>query len=127
MVAAIIKTVETRVLASYVIDTTNATVNYDRWLYVETYLVIITASIPCIRSFLSPMKGQTYTSKDTHELGSPYVISSSVYTRKTKKRELSLDRKQILNASGGNLSSEDICHSDNHDDIHDSGVRANLP
>jgi hypothetical protein len=100
MVAAIIKTVETRVLASYVIDTTNATVNYDRWLYVETYVVIITASIPCIRSFLSPVKGPTYISNDAHELGSLYMVSSSVYTRKTKKRELSLDREQILNGSG---------------------------
>ena len=54
MVGSIIKTVQMSVLAVAVNDPTVATVNMERWLYVETYLVIITSSIPCLRSLLRP-------------------------------------------------------------------------
>ncbi|KAJ6109220.1 hypothetical protein N7486_001454 [Penicillium sp. IBT 16267x] len=83
MVAAIIRTVQTRVLASYDIDPTIATIDYDRWLYIERYLVIITASVPFLRSLLRSMNSQP-ASRNTHELGSPYVVSSSTHTADQK-------------------------------------------
>ncbi|KAJ5729206.1 uncharacterized protein N7483_003714, partial [Penicillium malachiteum] len=119
MIAAIIKTVQTRVLASYDMDPTKATVSYDRWLFIETYLVIITASIPCIRSLLRSMKGQPSTSRNTHELSSRYVVSSSTPTGR-RKRDSSIDGKRIINVSEGHASTDD-CQSDGHDDIHDPG------
>ncbi|KAJ5724386.1 hypothetical protein N7493_006114 [Penicillium malachiteum] len=122
MVAAIIKTVQTRVLASYDMDPTKATVSYDRWLFIETYLVIITASIPCIRSLLRSIKGQPSTSRNTHELNSRYVVSSSTHTGRRKQRDSSIDAKRMIDVSEGHVSNDD-CHSDghDHDDTHDSG------
>ncbi|KAJ5097027.1 hypothetical protein N7456_007748, partial [Penicillium angulare] len=122
MVAAIIKTVQTRVLASYDINPTTATVNYDRWLYIETYLVIITASIPCIRSLLRSMKKKNPEYR--HELSSRYVVSSNTPTGKSRQRQSSIDGKGIMNVSEGNLSHDDeTFHSDghDHDDPQDSG------
>ncbi|KAJ5628118.1 hypothetical protein N7490_010346 [Penicillium lividum] len=116
MVAAIIRTVQTRVLASYDIDPTIATIDYDRWLYIETYLVIITASVPFLRSLVRSMKSQS-TSRNTHELSSPYVASSSAHTARTRKRDSSIDGKRIINDSG-NLSND--AFYDGHDDVHDS-------
>lgn len=52
MIASIMKTVQTSVLAVSDNNPTVATVNMERWLYIETYLVIITSSIPCLRSLL---------------------------------------------------------------------------
>lgn len=127
MVAAIIKTVQTRVLASYDIDPTIATVSYDRWLYIETYMVIITASIPCIRSLLRSMKRKNPMDRNTYELGSRYVVSSSTQTGKTRKRDSSIDGKRIVNISEGNVSEgnvshdDEACHSDGHDEMQDSG------
>ncbi|KAJ5987423.1 hypothetical protein N7451_011788 [Penicillium sp. IBT 35674x] len=118
MVAAIIRTVQTRVLASYDMDPTIATVDYDRWLYIETYLVIITASVPFLRSLVRSMKSQP-TSRNTHELSSPYVVSSSTHTARTRKRDSSMDGKRMIDVSEGNASN-DAFHSDGHDDIHDS-------
>lgn len=124
MAAAIVKTVQTRVLASYDMDPTIATINYDRWLYIETNLVIITASIPCIRSLLRPMNSLSPPSsgRHTHELSSRYVGSSSTPTAKTRNRGSSFEGKRIVNVSEGHASasSEDVCHDD-HEDIHDSG------
>ncbi|KAJ5664370.1 hypothetical protein N7507_005101 [Penicillium longicatenatum] len=117
MVAAIIRTFQTRVLASYDIDPTIATIDYDRWLYIETYLVIITASIPFLRSLVRSMKSQS-TSRNTHELSSPYVVSSNTHTIRTRKRDSS-DGKWIIDISEGNASN-DAFHSDGHDDIHES-------
>ncbi|KAJ5938112.1 hypothetical protein N7454_004454 [Penicillium verhagenii] len=119
MVAAIIRTVQTRVLASYDIDPTIATVDYDRWLYIETYLVIITASVPFLRSLLRSTKSQP-ASWNTHELSSPYAVSSSTHTARTRKRESSMDGTRIMAVSEAHASN-DAFHSDGHDDIHDSG------
>jgi hypothetical protein len=49
MVASIIKTVQLHILSNANNNPTRATVDLERWLYIETYLVIITASIPLIR------------------------------------------------------------------------------
>lgn len=64
MVASIIKTVQIRVLVSVDSDPTVATVDLERWLYIETYLVIITTSIPCLRSLIR-IKGRK--PRDTYE------------------------------------------------------------
>ena len=106
MIASIIKTVQTRVLATSGSEPTVATIHYDRWLFIETYLVIVTASIPCIRSLLRPMKSGKISSRDTHELSSRYAISTT--RSRTRRRDSSIDRKRIINVSEGDLSSDDV-------------------
>jgi hypothetical protein len=102
MIASIIKTVQTHVLAISDSEPTTATIHYDRWIYIETYLVIITASIPCIRSLLRPMNSRKISSRDTHELSSRYAVSST--RSRIRRRDSSLDGKRIINVSEGDLS-----------------------
>jgi hypothetical protein len=59
MVASIIKTLQIRVLVSVDSDPTVATADLERWLYIETYLVIITTSIPCLRSLIRTRKSKS--------------------------------------------------------------------
>lgn len=59
MIASIIKTIQIRVLVSVDSDPTVATANLERWLYIETYLVIITTSIPCLRSLIRKKKSRS--------------------------------------------------------------------
>ena len=87
MVASILKTIQLRVLATADNDPTVATVNMERWLYIETYLVIITASIPCLRSLLRSRKnylggGSTYEMTSWHR-GST-LASRNLSTRQTQ-------------------------------------------
>lgn len=119
MVAAVIKAVETRVLATSDTDPTIATVNYDRWLYIEAYLVIITASIPCLRSLLRALQGRVARSRDTHELSSPYAVSS-MRTARTKRRASSTDGKGIMNIDEGHASNDDIDRHEGDDDALES-------
>lgn len=51
MIASLVKTIQLRVLASTT-DPTVDTVVLVRWLYIETYLVITTASIPSIKPLI---------------------------------------------------------------------------
>jgi hypothetical protein len=62
MIASIIKTVQIRVLVSVDSDPTVATADLERWLYIETYLVIITTSIPCLRSLIRTRKSSSNNS-----------------------------------------------------------------
>lgn len=110
MSAAIIKTVQTQVLASPETDPTTATVNYDRWLFIETYLVIITASIPCIRSLTRSTRGRSVSSRHTHELSSRDAVSAKRTTR--MRRDSSSDRKRIINVSEGNVSNDEVHESE---------------
>ncbi|OOQ84359.1 hypothetical protein PEBR_30614 [Penicillium brasilianum] len=105
MIASIIKTVQTRVLAISDSEPTTATIHYDRWIYIETYLVIITASIPCIRSLLRPTNSRKISSRDTHELSSRYAVSST--RSRIRRRDSSLDGKRIIDVSEGDLSIND--------------------
>ncbi|KAG0155249.1 dihydroxyacetone kinase [Penicillium digitatum] len=85
MAASIMKAVQTRVLAHAHDDPTTATVNYDRWLYIEAYVVIITASIPCIRSLMRSVRGGTTgTGRSAYELSSP-CTGSSVPTPRSRR------------------------------------------
>jgi hypothetical protein len=59
MIASIIKTVQIRILVSVDSDPTVATADLERWLYIETYLVIITTSIPCLRSLIHMRKSSS--------------------------------------------------------------------
>jgi hypothetical protein len=108
MIASIIKTVQSRVLATSDSEPTTATVHYDRWLYIETYLVMVTASIPCIRSLLRPTNSRKISSRDTHELSSRYAVSTT--RSRTRRRDSSLDGKRIINVSEGDLSNDDDGH-----------------
>lgn len=114
MAAAIIKTVQTHVLGTSDTDPTIATVNYDRWLYIETYLVIITASIPCIRSLFRSMGSRKISSGNTHELNSRCATSSTRNTR-TRRRDSSTDGKRIINVSEDFASNDDF--SNPHDEV----------
>lgn len=80
MAASVVKTVQIHVLVSASSDPTMATVNLERWLYIETYLVIITTSIPCIRPLIRSFnrnREYSYGTRSnnlynhTHELNSP--------------------------------------------------------
>ncbi|KAF3398286.1 hypothetical protein F1880_005824 [Penicillium rolfsii] len=110
MIASIIKTVQSRVLAISDSEPTTATVNYDRWLYIETYLVIVTTSIPCIRSLFRPMNSRKISSRDTHALSSRYAVSSTPRSR-TRRRDSSPDGKRIINVSEEDLSNDDDGHT----------------
>lgn len=74
MAASIVKTVQIRVLARADDDPTTATVVMDRWLFIETYLVIITSSIPAIRSLFGRRVPKSSDHSHSHELGSHYTM-----------------------------------------------------
>jgi len=122
MVAAIIKTVQTHVLATSDSDPTIATVTYDRWLFIETYLVIVTTSIPSIRSLFRSMDGRKISSKNTHELSCRYVVSS-VRTSRTRRRDSSIDGKGIMDVSEGDLSNEGFARMESHNETPESGLQ----
>lgn len=117
MIAAINKTVQTHVLGTSDSDPTIATVNLDRWLYIETYLVIITASVPCVRSLFRSKNNHKISSGNTHELNSRYA-SSSMHTARARRRDSSLDGKRIINVSEENASNDEIFN--NHDEAPES-------
>ncbi|KAJ6001228.1 hypothetical protein N7481_001637 [Penicillium waksmanii] len=112
MIAAIIKTVQTRVLAAADSDPTIATVTYDRWLFIETYLVIVTTSIPSIRSLFRSMDGRKLNSRNTHEL-SPRHLVSFLHTSR-RGRESSIDGKRMIDVSVDNFSNEDFVRMGSH-------------
>ncbi|KAJ6145399.1 hypothetical protein N7470_009294 [Penicillium chermesinum] len=117
MAAAIIKTVQTRILATPDTDPTIATVNYDRWLFIETYLVIITASIPNIRSLLKSRKSKGST-QHTHELSSRYA-SGSRHSGRIRGRVSSIDGKRMVNADE-TASDDETWRRDEHDSTYES-------
>lgn len=110
MAASVMKTVQTQVLAYAHDDPTVATVNYDRWLYIEAYVVIITASIPCIRSLLPSVRGGTPgTGRSAYELSSPYA-GSSMPTARSRR----LTQKSMIRISD-NSSADDILERNNNE------------
>ncbi|KAH8705206.1 hypothetical protein BGW36DRAFT_310701 [Talaromyces proteolyticus] len=126
MAASIVKTVQLHVLASANSDPTKATINLERWLYIETYLVIITTSIPCIRSLIRRRRqGQSYGSSgrnntnQSHELSSPYIGTSSSSFR-TKTRMSALSGKSVFGGNGGMIMNR--C-----DDFEEIGCEDELP
>jgi hypothetical protein len=113
MVASIIKVVQTRIFAHPDDDPTVATVSYDRWLFIEAYLVIITASIPCIRSLLRPFEGRsTNTGRSAYQLSSPYAGTS---VHNSRRMTPTTPGKAIARISDGNDSTDDILEWNNHD------------
>ncbi|OBT77257.1 hypothetical protein VF21_04112 [Pseudogymnoascus sp. 05NY08] len=107
MAASIVKTVEVRVLANPDDDPTATTITMDRWLYIETYLVITTASIPCIRSLVRRKGGQSQS-----DLSNSYELSS----RRADKSGLPLNTKRPISAFAGkygNQLSDDTGSEDN--------------
>ncbi|KAJ5158645.1 uncharacterized protein N7500_008296 [Penicillium coprophilum] len=113
MAASVIKVVQTQVLSHAADDPTVATVNYNRWLYIEAYLVIITASIPCIRSLLRSVRGRSAgTGRSTYELSSPYGGNSMLTSR--SRRLTAIPGKSTIRISD-NSSAEDILVSNKSD------------
>jgi hypothetical protein len=121
MIAAIIKTVQTRVLATSDSDPTIATVTYDRWLFIETYLVIVTTSIPSIRSLFRSMDGRKISSTNTHELSSRYGISS-LHTSRTRRRDSSLERKGIVDVAESKFSTDGFARMESQNETPESGL-----
>lgn len=108
MTASIIKTVQTHILAKVDHDPTTATVNLERWLYIETYLVIITASIPCIRSLTRSMKKRSHLAGgDTHELSSRYAEHRRPVFR-VRRPEVLVGLEQVQNDSEAPSSDDSI-------------------
>jgi hypothetical protein len=122
MVASVIKVVQTRIFAHPDDDPTVATVSYDRWLFIEAYLVIITASIPCVRSLLRPFEGRsTGTGRSAYELSSPYAGTSLPNSRRMTP---TTPAKVMMRISDGNDSTDDILDWSNHDtgELHEPTV-----
>lgn len=119
MVAAIIKTVQTRVLASSDSDPTDATVNYDRWLFIETYVVIITASIPSIRSLFKSGISRQSTTRKAHELSFHYAAGSRNSGR-SRGRGLSIDQKRIVHSNEGSEAGDGTWQRDEQEDVPES-------
>ncbi|KAJ5827164.1 hypothetical protein N7447_003927 [Penicillium robsamsonii] len=117
MAASVIKVVQTQVLAHAADDPTVATVNYNRWLYIEAYLVIITASIPCIRSILRSVRGRTAgTGQSTYELSSPYGGNSMPTSR--SRRLTAIPGKSMIRISD-NSSADDILEWNDEIGVHE--------
>jgi len=106
IIAAVIKTVQTRVLVASDSNPTIATVTYDRWLFIETYLVIVSTSIPSIRSIFRSIDGGKLNRRNIHKLSSYYLVSFLHISR--RRRELSTEGKRIIDVSVGNVSNEDF-------------------
>lgn len=89
MIASLIKTVFLPEIAHFN-DPTFTPINLARWGYVETYVVIITASIPCIRSLVvSSVRGLSSSKESnshTYELGSRYGTRKSIPTTNNRRR-----------------------------------------
>lgn len=120
MAASVMKAVQTQVLAHADNDPTVATVNYDRWLYIEAYLVIITASIPCIRSLLRSVRGRTIeTGRSAYELGSPYA-GNSIPTSRSRRLTPTITGKSMIRISD-NSSADGILEWNNNeiDGVHE--------
>lgn len=116
MIASIIKVAQTRVFAHPDDDPTVATVSYDRWLFIEAYLVIITASIPCIRSLLRSFEDRYPASgRSVYELHSPYAGTSAPDSRRMTRN---IPGKTVARASNGNESIEEILRWNTNDMEH---------
>lgn len=124
MIASIIRTIQTRVLAKKDKDPTIATINLDRWLYIETYLVLITASIPCLRSLARLIKSQiSSTDRYTHELSSPYTGNTLSLPRARNRVSVIGSRGMKRIADGSDTEDDNVGNSahgkfSGSDDIH---------
>ncbi|KAN0085117.1 hypothetical protein V8E54_001584 [Elaphomyces granulatus] len=107
MVASIIKTVQIYVLSTTT-DPTVHTVVLVRWLYIEAYLVIITSSIPCIRSLVMSVKNIATTRSNSYPLRSPYNSRSGT---DSVKKETKLWR--IRPSENDTASEEGILEDEN--------------
>ncbi|OJJ50417.1 hypothetical protein ASPZODRAFT_129044 [Penicilliopsis zonata CBS 506.65] len=77
MVASIVKTVELSTIANTT-DPTVDQVTLLRWVYIESAIVIITSSIPCLRPlFVAMSKNFSSSPKHTYELTNRYGNASS--------------------------------------------------
>ena len=114
MAASIVKTVQVRVLASPNNDPTTATIAMDRWLYIEAYLVIITASIPCLRSLAKSSRQRSNGNRsNSHELGSPYTGNSrSTFDSKVRTSQKGQNYIRHVRDEGG--SSDNILERDHN-------------
>ena len=118
MIASIIKTTQVRVLATPDNDPTTATVVLDRWMYIETCIVIITASIPCIRSLFK--LGRRKNQSHSYELGSSYEYSGQ--RGEDRKRPSRLGRRYGIQTGGDDGSEDDILGRDGCADVPESGI-----
>lgn len=106
MAASMVKTFEVRVLTNPDDDPTATTLTMDRWLYIETYLVITTASIPCIRSLVRRKDGQSRCdSSNSYELSSRHADESGPSFN--TKRPISAFARKYGNQLNDDTGSED--------------------
>jgi hypothetical protein len=91
MLASLVKTIYLPEIAHFE-DPTFTTVNLARWGFVETYVVIITASIPCLRSLIISSMRVMPSNKSSHahtyELGSRYGRKSAPMNRRQSDSRL---------------------------------------
>ncbi|OJJ48993.1 hypothetical protein ASPZODRAFT_139946 [Penicilliopsis zonata CBS 506.65] len=110
MGASLVKTIQVHVLAESS-DPTIVTVTLVRWLYIEIYLVIITASIPTIRVLVMSVRNLSSNRSNTHELNSRYAENSrsvlDSHKRGSRSRMGGLYSKHV-DESGDGGSEENI-------------------
>lgn len=123
MAASIVKTVQIRVLARQDDDPTAATVVMDRWLFIETYLVITTASIPCIRSLIITHRRNRSNHLNSHELSSGYG-KGTVPSFAGKQTATTVSWKYMKHDNGDTGSEDNILPSGPSNEAHtpDSGI-----
>ncbi|KAJ5624347.1 hypothetical protein N7510_000656 [Penicillium lagena] len=100
--ASVVRTYHVHVLGKPNNDPTAATVGLDCCLYIETGLIIIAASIPCIRSLFRKRKGANRT--NSFEFSTNAGYSSRVHYRKGQDL---FDEE--LCACQNTTSQDDIC------------------
>jgi hypothetical protein len=86
MVSSIVKTIDLAEIVS-ADDPTIDQVELLRWGYIESALVIITSSIPCLRSLVVSMKNN-YSSRETahnYELRTPYHAGNATATVNSRR------------------------------------------
>lgn len=121
MAASIIKTTQIRVLETPDNDPTTATVALDRWMYIETCIVIIAASIPCIRPLFKIGRHKNHS--HSYELGSSYEYSGG--RAEERKRVARLSRRYgVQSAAGGpdDGSEDDILEREHDKNVPNSGI-----
>jgi hypothetical protein len=106
MLASLVKTIYLPEIAHFE-DPTFTPVNLARWGFVETYVVIITASIPCLRSLVVSsmriMSSDKSSHAHTYELGSRYGRKSAPTNRRQSDSRLHGALSRRIGQEGGSM------------------------
>ncbi|OJJ50113.1 hypothetical protein ASPZODRAFT_128718 [Penicilliopsis zonata CBS 506.65] len=108
MIASVVKTVLITTIAR-TSDPTVDQVTLLRWVYIEAAIVIITASIPCLRSLFVVAVANLFNAS-TKQKAATYGLRSGRYSRHLDEMEMMYDETpaQILQRGGGIMKHVDV-------------------